>query len=72
MKETEWFSVTVVPVYKGVYKTRHRINDGTILVGWSYFDGFRWGYTAMTATSAKAGASSQQSREWCGLTTRET
>ncbi len=70
MKETDWFSLTVLPVRVGVYKTRHRGSDGKIYVGYSYWNGSRWGYKQSQANYAyfpNQHIASQQSREWKGI-----
>ena len=69
MKETDWFSLTVLPVRVGVYKTRHRGTNMEMHEGYSRWDGHKWGYTYSTPfKSSKFNyASPQQSREWKGI-----
>jgi hypothetical protein len=69
MKETDWFSLTVLPVRVGVYKTRHRGTDLKIYEGYSFWSGRGWEYTHPTPfkPSKFNYASSQQSREWKGI-----
>ena len=70
MTETDWFSLTVLPVRAGVYKTRHRGTDLKIHEGHAFWDGNGWGYTYPTPFSAARNfnyRSSQQSREWKGI-----
>ena len=71
MKETDWFSLMVIPVRVGVYRTRHRGSDGKIFEGYSNWDGQKWGYTFSNINAAywkiSSPASPQQSREWKGI-----
>jgi len=72
LQETDWFSLTHLPVREGAYKTRHRGTDGSLFEGYAWFDG-RWGYTQTTAYGARSSFlsythySNQQSREWKGI-----
>lgn len=66
--EIGWFPVASKPERVGVYRTRTK----GIGVGFSYFDGFRWGNQSGDPKRAEEwfelyGASGVQDKEWCGL-----
>lgn len=72
MEETDWFPLTACPVRPGVYKTLHLGGQRQRIEGYSnWILGKGWGQTESTlylATHHNKWPSSQQSKQWKGLT----
>lgn len=69
MKEdqlTPWFPAEVKPVHVGLYQTTF----GVIKIGWSYWDGKKWGLEFPQKRMAKfhsPGTDGNQYKKWRGL-----
>jgi len=69
MNLTDWFYGTTPPVRPGVYETRMRGKDGTILRGYAQFNCGVWRCNQKTPEMAARVSypSVQQNKEWRGL-----
>ena len=69
MNLTDWFYGTTPPVRPGVYETRMRSKDGTILRGYAQFNRGVWCCNQTTPARAAqvSYVSAQQMKEWRGL-----